>query len=163
MKKLFTKRNVHLGFHIGLLMKGFYDAGEILCGILLIFLTPERMRNIITVISAEELREDPKDFIMRHLISFSKTFSISMELTASLYLLSHGFIKIIIIVLLWRQKLWAYPVSCIIFAIFVIIQILSYVQTHSVSLLFLTLVDIIMIILTVIEYKNIKSNMPKRA
>ena len=157
MRKLLTKRNIHVGFHIGLILKGVYDLGEILSGILLIFLTPDRMSKLITFISAGELREDPNDFIMRHLISFSKTFSINMQLTASLYLLSHGLVKILIIIFLWKEKLWAYPVSCIVFSIFVIIQMLSFVQTYSITMLFLTLIDIIMIILTILEYKNIKA------
>jgi uncharacterized membrane protein len=157
MAKLFSKKNVDVSFHIGLLLKGFYDFGELLCGILLFFLTPERMSNLIAAIAANELREDPNDLIMRHLISFSKTFSISTQLTASLYLLSHGGLKLIILIFLWKKKLWAYPVSCLIFTIFVIIQMLRFVQTYSITLLFLTLIDIFMIILTILEYKNIKA------
>lgn len=158
MKKIFAKSNIHIGFHVGLLLKGLYDIGEILCGILLIFFTPERMSKVITIISAEELREDPNDFIMRHLISFSETFSINMQYTASIYFLSHGLIKIIIIVLLWKQKLWAYPVSCLIFTVFVIIQMLSFLKTYSVTLLILSFIDLVMIILTFLEYRNIKSD-----
>ena len=157
MGKLLTKKNIHVGFHIGLIIKGVYDLGEILSGILLIFLTPDRMSKLITTISRGELREDPNDLIMRYLISFSKTFSINMQLTASFYLLSHGLVKILIIIFLWKKKLWAYPVSCVIFFIFVIIQMLSFVQTYSITMLFLTLIDIIMIILTILEYKNIKA------
>jgi uncharacterized membrane protein len=115
------------------------------------------MSNLIAAIAANELREDPNDLIMRHLISFSKTFSISTQLTASLYLLSHGGLKLLILIFLWKKKLWAYPVSCLIFTIFVIIQMLRFVQTYSITLLFLTLIDIIMIILTILEYKNIKA------
>jgi uncharacterized membrane protein len=157
MGKLLTQKNIHLGFHIGLIMKGVYDLGEILSGILLIFLTPDRMGKLITIISSGELREDPNDFIMRHLISFSKTFSINTQLTASLYLLSHGLVKILIIILLWKKKLWAYPASCVVFSIFVIIQMLNFIQTYSITMLFLTLIDIIMIILTILEYKNIRA------
>lgn len=156
MKILLTKRYIHVSFHIGLLIKGVYDFGEILCGILFIFLTPERMSKIINAISANELREDPNDLIMRQLISFSNKFSIDMQYTASIYLLSHGLIKIIIIILLWKQKLWAYPFSCVIFSIFVIIQMTRFSQTYSIALLFLSLIDFLMIILTILEYRNIK-------
>lgn len=156
MKKLLTPKNIDISFHVSLIIKGLFDLGEFLCGILIIFLTPERMSKLITIITANELREDPNDFIMRHLISFSETFSINSQLTASIYLLSHSLIKLLIIVFLWRKKLWVYPVSCIVFAVFVVVQLLHFSQTHSITLMFVTLVDILMIILTVLEYKNIK-------
>ena len=157
MERVLSKRNIHMGFHIGLILKGIYDFGEILSGILLIFLTPDKMSKLISFISAGELREDPNDLIMRYLISFSKTFSINMQLTASFYLLSHGLVKLLIIIFLWKKKLWAYPVSCVIFFIFVVIQMLSFIQTHSIAMLFLTMIDMIMIVLTILEYKNLKA------
>jgi uncharacterized membrane protein len=158
MNKLFTPKNVHISFHISLILKGLFDIGELLSGIFLIFLTPEKMSKLITLISANELREDPNDFIMRYLIAFSKTFSINAQLTASIYLLSHALIKLFLIIFLWKQKMWVYPVSCVIFTIFIVNQMLHFTQTHSIALMFVTLVDIIMIILTLLEYKNIKMN-----
>jgi uncharacterized membrane protein len=153
-----NKRNIHVGFHIGLILKGLYDTGEVLCGILLIFLTPERMNKLITFISKNELQEDPKDLIMNYLVSFSHVFSISMQHFTSVYLLSHGLVKILILFLLWRKKLWAYPLSCVIFMIFIIIQTQRFSQTHSIVLLALTIIDIAMIVLTILEYKNIKTD-----
>ncbi|WP_185255359.1 DUF2127 domain-containing protein [Anaerocolumna chitinilytica] len=155
MKKIITPRNIDISFHISLIIKGLFDLGEFLCGIITIFLTPERMRKLITFITSSELKEDPNDFIMRRLISFSETFSINSQLTASVYLLSHSFIKLLIIIFLWKQKLWVYPVSCVVFAAFVVIQLLDFTQTHSITLLFVTFVDIFMIILTILEYRNI--------
>lgn len=156
MKKILTPKNIDITFHVSLILKGLFDLGELLCGIIIIFLTPERMSRLINFITAHELREDPNDFIMRHLISFSETFSINSQLTASVYLLSHSLIKLLVIIFLWKQKLWVYPVSCVVFAAFIIVQLLHFSQTHSITLMFVTLVDILMIILTILEYKNIK-------
>lgn len=158
MNNIFNKRNVHVTFRIGLVLKSLYDIGEILCGIFLIFLTPERMSKLITLISKNELSEDPKDFLMNYLVSFSHTFSHSMQHFTSFYLLSHGIVKILVLILLWRKKLWAYPLSVVIFIIFIILQMQRFSQTHSIVLLLLTFVDIIMIILTILEYRNIKAD-----
>lgn len=156
MSRLFTPKNVHISFHISLILKGLFDIVELFGGILFIFLTPEKMNRLIRFISANELREDPNDFIMRHLISFSKTFSMNTQLTATIYLLSHATIKLIIIIFLWKKKLWIYPASCVIFTIFIVIQMIDFTQTHSITLLLVTIVDLIMIILTILEYKNMK-------
>lgn len=154
MNNILSKKNIHASFHIGLIVKGLYDIGEVMCGILLIFLNPERMRKLITLISKNELIEDPKDFIMNYLVSFSRVFSISMQHFTSFYLLSHGIVKILILILLWRKKLWAYPLSCVVFMFFIVIQTQRFIKSHSIMLLVLTLIDIAMIVLTILEYKN---------
>ncbi|MBZ9688867.1 DUF2127 domain-containing protein [Clostridium estertheticum] len=158
MNNILNKRNIHASFHIGLIVKSLYDIGEVLCGILLIFLTPERMSKLITFISKNELYEDPNDFIMNYLVSFSHVFSISMQHFTSFYLLTHGTVKILILILLWRKKIWAYPMSCVIFMAFIVIQMQHFIQTHSIMLLALTLIDVVMIVLTILEYRNIKTD-----
>lgn len=158
LNNILNKKNIHVSFHIGLIVKSLYDIGEVLCGIFLIFLTPERMSKLITLISKNELLEDPNDLIMNYLVSFSHVFSISMQHFTSFYLLSHGTVKILILILLWRKKLWAYPLSVVIFTIFIILQMQRFSQTHSIVLLFLTFVDLIMIMLTILEYRNIKAD-----
>lgn len=158
MNNVLNKKNIHVSFQIGLIIKGLYDIGEVLCGIILIFLTPERMSKLITLISKNELYEDPNDFIMNYLVSFSHVFSINMQQFTSFYLLSHGIVKILILILLWRKKMWAYPLSCVIFAFFIVIQMQRFIHTHSIMLLVLTLIDVAMIALTILEYRNIKTD-----
>jgi len=158
LNNILNKRNIDVSFHIGLILKGLYDIGEVLCGILLIFLNPERMSKLITFISKNELHEDPNDFVMNYLVSFSHVFSIGMQHFTSFYLLSHGIVKILILILLWRKRLWAYPLSCLIFIFFIVIQIQRFSQTHSIMLLVLTLIDIVMVVLTILEYRNIKAD-----
>lgn len=158
MNTIFSKRNLHASFHIGLLLKGLFDIGEVLSGILLVFITPERMSKLISLISKNELLEDPTDLVMNYLVSFSHVFSISMQHFTSFYLLSHGAVKILILILLWKKMLWAYPISCLMFMVFIVIQMQRFIQTYSIMLLVLTLIDIVMIILTIFEYRNIKSD-----
>ncbi|WP_423236802.1 DUF2127 domain-containing protein [Clostridium liquoris] len=67
------------------------------------FLTPKRMSKLIALISKNELLEDPQDFVMSYLVYFSHTFSMSMQHFTSFYLLSHGTIKIFMLILLWRK------------------------------------------------------------
>lgn len=158
LNNIVNKRNVHVTFRIGIVLKALYDVGEVLSGIFLLFLTPERMSKLITLISKNELSEDPKDFLMNYLVAFSHTFTHSMQHFTSFYLLSHGIVKILVLILLWKEKLWAYPLSVVIFSVFIILQMQRFTHTHSIALLFFTFIDIIMIILTILEYRNIKAD-----
>jgi len=97
MKKLYNKDIISVSFNIGLLIKGLNALLEIICGIMLAFLDPEKMRQVITFISGEELMEDPTDWLMNYLITFGHTFSISVQQFSMFYLLSHGITKFIVI------------------------------------------------------------------
>lgn len=157
MNKTVSKGTIHIGFHIGLVLKGLFDAGEIISGFLMFFLTPDRMNQLIAVISKEELFEDPTDLIMNYLISVSQVYSLSAQHFTTYYLLSHGGVKLIILILLWQKKLWAYPVSCLMFLVFIIFQMQRFMSTYSFVLLFLSFLDGLMIVLTILEYKNIRN------
>ncbi|MDR2832134.1 MAG: DUF2127 domain-containing protein [Streptococcaceae bacterium] len=143
-------------FNIGLLLKGANAVLEIIGGIALFFLPPERMNQLIKLITRDELAEDPKSWLMNQLLLWGSTFSISTQHLAILYLLTHGIIKLLAIILLWKKKLWAYPLSVLMFVGFIAYQMYDFVQKPSIGLVLLTVLDLVMIILTVLEYFKMK-------
>jgi len=46
------------------LAKGLFALSETLCGVVLVFLNPERMARLIDFINKDELYEDPADFVI---------------------------------------------------------------------------------------------------
>jgi len=151
-----TEKIVRISFDVGLLIKGIDAFAEIIGGIALIFLTPDRLTTLITLISKGELSEDPTDFLMNYLVTFGHSFSVSSLQFVMFYLLSHGIVKMIVILSLWYKKPWAYPLSVVVFVLFIAYQIYHYTISHSIFLLLLTVLDVIMIILTILEYKRMK-------
>ena len=75
---------------------------------------------------------------------------------ASLYLLSHGLVKVVLVICLWLNKLWAYPLTIAVFAAFMVYQIYRFTYTHSLALIILTLFDGLLIFLTWKEYQDQK-------
>lgn len=146
---------VHISFDVGLLIKGLDALIEIVGGIAFMFLTPNRLNLLITLISKGELGEDPTDFLMNYLVTFGHSFSIKSLQFVMLYLLSHGIAKMVVILMLWKKKPWAYPLSVIVFLLFIAYQLYHYTASRSIFLLLLTVLDIIMIILTILEYKRV--------
>ncbi|MFP3616230.1 DUF2127 domain-containing protein, partial [Paraburkholderia sp. SIMBA_050] len=74
--------------------------------------------------------------------------SIGAQKFAAIYLVGHGIIKLWLIVGLLRQRLWYYPVSIIVFGLFISYQVYRYTFTQSVWLLLVTALDIVIIVLT---------------
>lgn len=146
----------HIGFEIGLLLKGIHGLLEVIGGILMYFLSPARLNGLTRFLTKHELSEDPKDVVANLLIQTSAKFSISMQYFAVLYFLSHGIVKCILIFLLWKKKIWAYPLTIVVFILFIAYQIYRYTLTPSIFLIFLTILDLIMIALTIMEYKRLQ-------
>ena len=158
MKSTQSKKVIHIGFEIGLLLKGLDGLLEIAGGALLLFLNPERMNTLLFLLTRHELSEDPRDMVANFLVAMGHGFSISTQQFGVIYLMSHGIIKLILILLLWRKKLWSYPLSILFLVLFIIYQIYRYTFTQSVFLILLTVLDAAMIVLTYLEYKRIRSS-----
>jgi uncharacterized membrane protein len=158
--KRFIKKNnlVHKSFEIGILLKAIDGVLEVIGGFLLVFLDPIRLNKLTVLLTQHELSEDPKDVIARFMINFSATFSVSAQFFGVFYLISHGVVKLILVFLLWRKKLWAYPLTVVSLILFIMYQTYRYTIDHSMLLIVLTVFDLIMILLTLMEYKSMKNN-----
>ncbi len=157
MKKLRESKDlVHIGFEIGLLMKGIDGILEIIGGILLLFLSPVRLNSIMRLLTQHELSDDPKDKVANLLLSYSHSFSISTQHFGVTYLLSHGLVKCLLIFLLWQKKLFAYPLTILSLLLFIAYQAYRYLYSQSAFLIVLSVLDIVMVVLTVLEYKKVK-------
>jgi uncharacterized membrane protein len=58
--------------------------------------------------------------------------------------------------LLWRRKLWAYPLAVIVLILFVATQVYMFCYKPSLWIGALTILDILLILLTLNEYRDIK-------
>ena len=97
------QRKIHFGFHVSLILKGFFDAGEIISGTIMLFMTPERMSELIAIIAKEELQEDLRDIVINYLVSYSHIYSFNTRHFTSFYLLTYVIVKIVFLLLLWNM------------------------------------------------------------
>jgi uncharacterized membrane protein len=141
-------------FDVSITLKGLDGVLEVIGGVLLLFLTPHRLNAIVMFLTQHELSQDPKDFIATHLLFYAQRYTASTALFLTVYLLSHGIIKIILVVALLQQRLWAYPVAIVVLGVFIVYQIYRLALQLSLGLLALTLFDIFIVGLTVLEYRK---------
>lgn len=153
---MIKKETIHKFFKTGIFLKALNAIFEIIGGVLFLVISLEKINYFIFFITQGELSEDPKDFVANHLINFFQSLSINSQLFGSVYLISHGFIKIFLIYGLLKRKLWAYPLSIGVFTLFIVYQIFRYTHTGSVGLLLLSALDIFIVISVVLEYKLVR-------
>ena len=149
-------RFIHITFLIGTIAKGIDGILEMIGGVFVLFINPVLLSKGIRVIFAHELSEDPRDKLANYLLKAAGDFSLSAQIFSSIYLISHGLIKVILIVALLKRKLWAYPSAIAVFWLFILYQIYRYTLTHSILLIFLSILDAFVIVFTWLEYESVK-------
>lgn len=156
------ERRIHKIFEISVLMKGAHALIECIGGVALYLVSTATLNSWVNFLTQEELIEDPGDFIATHLLDFAQNFSVGTQAFYAFYLLSHGAIKLLLVVGLLREKLWSYPASLAAMALFIVYQLYRYSYTHSFGLIVLTIFDVFVIALIWHEYRLVRRHLKER-
>lgn len=151
-----TERYIHLVFRVGLWSKVLFAVTEIAGGIAALLVTRHFLIVVANVITHGELAEDPNDLVANYLLHAAQHLSVGSRMFGGIYLLSHGVVKLWLVIGLLRERLWYYPLALAAFLLFVAYQLYRFADTHSPWLLFVTVVDLVVIVLTWHEYRLLR-------
>jgi uncharacterized membrane protein len=140
-------------FDVGVILKGIDGILEIVGGLFLLLVPLRDIRRFLIWVTGRELSKDPKDFIATRLVHLANTLSVSGYRLTIAYLLIHGIVKVFLVYMLLRRRLWAYPTAIAVFAAFGVYQVYQFTISHSALLIALTVLDAAVIFLTVWEYR----------
>ncbi len=152
------RRLLHSGFELAILFKFIDGIFELIGGLALVLIAPRDLKEFIWSISWHELSGDPRDLVANLLHGLAEHLSVGSQTFGAVYLLSHGAIKIALVVSLWKGKLWSFPAAIVFFVLFIIYQLYRYGHTHSIWLILLSVLDVLVVLLTWTEYRNLKRN-----
>ncbi len=153
-----NEQRIHQIFFISVLLKGADALIECIGGGALAFVSTGAVTGLVNSLTQEELIEDPHDFVATHLLSLAQQFTVSTQHFYAFYLLSHGVIKVFLVIGLLRNRLWAYPVSLAVLGLFIIYQLYRFSYTHSIGLLVLTGFDGVVMALIWHEYRLVRGH-----
>lgn len=144
-------------FKTALYLKALDGLLETLGGILLLIINPDQINHIARWLTQGELSENSHDYIANHILKTAHSLTGASLAFGAAYLLSHGIVKIFLVIEVLRNHLWAYLALIVVTGLFVIYQIYRLaVVKFSVSLFLLTLFDLLIIYLTQKEYRRHK-------
>jgi uncharacterized membrane protein len=151
--KFFDERKIHFFFTIGLWLKGVFAFSEVVGGIAAYFVTQQFLIGVVEWVTKNEFVEDPHDIVANYLLHSAQTLSLGAQDFTAAYLLSHGVVKLWLIIGLLRERLWYYPTAMVVFGLFIVYQLYRFSFTHSGFLLFITALDVVIVALTWHEYR----------
>ena len=141
-------RRLDRAFRIAIVLKGLDGVLELAGGIALLFVSPASINHLARWSTAHELAQDPNDLIARHLLHSTSQLSTSTTLYGAIYLLLHGVAKVVLVVALLRERLWAYPWLIGLLVVFIAYQSYRLSDRFTVGLLLLTLFDVVSTVMT---------------
>ena len=144
-------------FQTSITLKGLDGLLEILGGFLFLGRNPARVNAIVAAITKGELLSDPHDFMATHLLHASQHMMGEARYFYFFYLASHGVAKVVLVVALWLNRMWAYPAMIVMLVAFIVYQLYRMTFAPSWFLVLLTLFDAVVIWLTWAEYKKQRS------
>jgi uncharacterized membrane protein len=139
-------------FEVGIIGKGLNGAAELIGGLLLLFLKPDRIHHLIVAITQGELSEDPGDFVATHLLHTANGLTGHAVLFGAVYLLAHGVVKVALVIALLLNKIWAYPWMIGVLLTFIGYQLYRIALNPTAGLIALTVFDAVIVALTWREY-----------
>jgi uncharacterized membrane protein len=158
-EKLLAEKNIRLVFEASLIFKGLFALLEIIGGIAVYWVSQHALLDLVQAITQAELAKDPRDLVANYLLHLAQNLSIGAQRFTAFFLLSHGVVKLWLIIGLLRQKLWYYPLAAAVFGLFIVYQLYRYSFTNSLWLLVLSAVDVAVIALTWHEYRYLRSGL----
>jgi uncharacterized membrane protein len=148
-----NERRIHQIFQISVLLKGAHAVIECVGGLALALVSTNTIVALVNSVTQEELIEDPNDWVATHLLRLAQDFSVSSKNFYAFYLLSHGIVKLGLVIGLLRNQLWSYPASLVVLGLFIAYQVYRYLYSPSVGLIFLTVLDLVVMGLVWHEYR----------
>jgi uncharacterized membrane protein len=148
-------------FEVSIILKGLDGAVELVGGLLLLLVSPATINHLIARVTQHELSEDPQDVIATRLLHVGAGLTGSSLRFAAVYLLAHGIVKVVLVVAVLRNKLWAYPWLILFLIIFIYYQLYRITLQPSAWLIGLTIFDAFVVWLTWREWR--KQRMQPRA
>src|SRR5713101_3166681 len=146
---------LHYLFEVGVSLKFLNGILEVIGGIFLLFSTRQSLSKLAATLLTNELLEDPRDLVANTLLHAVQRLSANAQVFASVYLFVHGIVKVGLVVALWKKKLWAYPLAGVVLVLFTIYQVYLFSHSRSLFQLFLTAVDVLILLLLWSEYRRV--------
>ena len=143
-------RGTFIGFNI---FKALEAGAQILLGFLLLFTTS--VTRVVLFFTGRELGQDPTDFIATRVQSFLQSTP-HLQLFGAIYMLGFGVLKVLLIWGLLKKRLWVYPVALWFVIVMLVLQVVKLYATHPILLVYLTILDLIFLVLTWHEYQYLK-------
>ena len=140
-------------FRLGLFLKAADSIAELVGSVVVHLVSNESIVQLARALTRRELLEDPNDVVANFLLHSAEAFSIDQQSAASIFLFTHGAVKLFLVVMVLQNRRWAYPVFMVALVLLITYQCYQLSLVFSLWLAALTVLDVVVLWLTWHEYR----------
>lgn len=144
-------------FLVGVLLKALDGLVELVVGIPALFITKVQLIALAHALTSGELAEDPHDLIANLILHEAGKLGAAALVIGGIYLVVHGVVKVAIVAALFVGSTRIYPWAVGALTVLLIVQIVDLTVRFSVGVLLLSVLDAIIIALTLREWHHRRS------
>lgn len=142
-------------FKWSLLLKWVISVGEVLAGIVLLFIPAAYVISFVQMLGMW-LSGYADNALTLHIVQELAAFGAGSALFVALYLFSRGLIKCVLIGALLRNILWAYPASLVVLGLFLLYQAYQVIANESFFVIAISIFDLIVMYLIWREWNIVR-------
>lgn len=143
-------------FRLSLFIKGFDGTLQFISGSLLLFIEPQTLGRWMNFLTRHLISEDPNNVVAHWLYHQAENLSVDTTVLVSLYMLSHGVIKLGLVYGLLKEKLWVFPFAFVGFGAILSIEIYRIIFYYFWGVCVLMSFDVFVLTMVVLEYRKLK-------
>jgi uncharacterized membrane protein len=145
-------------FKVGIILKGLDGLLEFIGGLLVLFISPARLRDFVAFITHRELVADPHDKVANLLLFATSYYPVNGRTFLIVYLWVHAAIKLVAVIGLLKNLMWAYPFSLVSLGLLTLYQLYTIIFVKpSIGMVALTIFDIFVLWLIWREYSKVRA------
>jgi hypothetical protein len=149
-------------FEAGIILKGINGTLELLAGLLLFFLTPERLQHFIQFVTQLNVNHEKQSKVITLFLHSVDHLGTGNRIFLIAYFWSHAAVKLTAVIGILTNKLWAYPFSLITLGILTLFQVGSIIHKASIGMILLTILDAFILWLIWREYGKVKIKLDQK-
>jgi len=154
IEPIIEKKAIDKLFLTSMIIKAGAAVFEIGTGIATLFLTTNEVLRVTQLLVQGKLDADPDDFFANYVLDLASRFVPGQSnWFLFFYLVGHGVVNMFLVIALLRKKIWAYPLSLVIFGSFLVYEGWQVFFTHSLFMSAFTVFDLAVIWLIWREYR----------
>jgi uncharacterized membrane protein len=140
------EKHIHQIFQVSVALKGLHGLIEVAGGLALALFSTDSILRLL-------YRFHHHEWLTRHFGTGEHHYYV-------FFFVSHGALNLAVAILLLLEKLWAYPAAIAVLALFIALQLLRFGHVHDLALILFSLLDVIVIVLAVHEYRLLRKHLP---
>jgi len=145
---------VEWSYRISLAAQGLIGLGQFVAGMGLLLGPQGSILHLVKWLTQNELASDPADPIASKLMAWASHLGPNVVDVYRFYLLGHGALNLLVVAMLLLRVRWAYGASLAVLVSFVCYQLFEFILTHDPALLAVTMFDLIVITLVLLERRE---------